>query len=68
MKKSRWVVYLFTNQEKKDILKIMEFKSIKEIEAVFDIPAQTISNCFHGLIKPRGMLKNCMIFQSIKSL
>ena len=55
-----------TSEEKKDILKIMEFKSIKEIEAVFDISAQTISNCFHGLIKPRGMLKNCSIFQSIK--
>lgn len=66
MKKSRWVVYLFTSEEKKDILKIMEFRSISEISLVFDIPAQTISNCFHGLIRPRGMLKNCMIFQSIK--
>ena len=68
MKRSRWVVYLFTSEEKKDILKIMEFRSINEISAVFDIPAQTISNCFHGLIKPRGMLKNCMIFQSVKPL
>lgn len=68
MKKSRWVVYLFDSHEKKNIIKIMEFKSVREIEAVFDIPAQTISNCFHGLIKPRGMLKNCMIFQSIKDL
>lgn len=68
MKRSRWVVYLFTSEEKKDILKIMEFRSINEISAVFDIPSQTISNCFHGLIKPRGMLKNCMIFQSVKPL
>lgn len=68
MKKSRWVVYLFDSHEKTNIIKIMEFKSVREIEAVFDIPAQTISNCFHGLIKPRGMLKNCSIFQSIKDL
>jgi len=68
MKRSRWVVYLFTSEEKKDILKIMEFRSINEISVVFDIPSQTISNCFHGLIKPRGMLKNCMIFQSVKPL
>ena len=68
MKRSRWVVYLFTSEEKKDILKVMEFRSINEISVVFDIPSQTISNCFHGLIKPRGMLKNCMIFQSVKPL
>ena len=68
MKRSRWVVYLFTREEKKYILKIMEFRSINEISVVFDIPSQTISNCFHGLIKPRGMLKNCMIFQSVKPL
>ena len=68
MKRSRWVVYLFTSEEKKDILKIMEFRSINEISVVFDIPSQTISNCFHGLIKPRGMLKNCIIFQSVKPL
>lgn len=68
MKKSRWVVYLFDSHEKRNIIKIMEFKSVREIEEVFDIPAQTISNCFHGLIKPRGMLKNCSIFQSIKDL
>ena len=68
MKKSKWIVYLFTSEEKKDIFKIMEFRSIKDMERVFDIPAQTISNCFHGLIKPRGMLKNCIIFQAVKPL
>lgn len=67
MKKSIWVVYLFTDESKTDILKIMEFRSVKEIEEVFNIPSQTISNCFHGLIKPRGMLKNCAIFQTIKN-
>ena len=68
MKKSKWIVYLFTSEDKKDIFKIMEFRSINEISVVFDIPSQTISNCFHGLIKPRGMLKNCIIFQSVKPL
>ncbi len=66
MKKSSWIIYLFEEPEKINILKIMEFRSVIEISEVFDVPAQTISNCFHGLIKPRGILKNLVIFQSYK--
>tara|TARA_R110000744_G_scaffold169809_2_gene287847 strand:- start:269 stop:478 length:210 start_codon:yes stop_codon:yes gene_type:complete len=67
MKKSSWVVYLFESEEKTNIFKIMEFRSVNDISFCFDVPAQTISNCFHGLIKPRGILKNCVIFQSINN-
>lgn len=66
MKKSSWLVYLFEEPEKKNILKIMEFRSVNDISYVLGLPSQTISNCFHGLIKPRGILKNCVIFQSFK--
>ena len=65
MKKSAWVLYLFENEEKSDLLKIMEFRTIKEIAYVIDIESQTISNTFHGLIKPRGILKKCSLYQKI---
>ena len=67
MKKSSWLVYLFEDTEKKNILKIMEFRSVNEISYVLGLPSQTISNCFHGLIKTRGILKSCVIFQSYAS-
>lgn len=65
MKKNNWILYLFENDEKKDLLKIMEFKTIKEISYVLDIESSIISNWFHGLINPRGILKNCVLQQSV---
>lgn len=65
MKTSGWVVYLFTDTNKKEIFKIMEFKTIKEVAYCLDIDAQTISNYYHKLIKPRGILKNLILYQSV---
>ena len=65
MKNSGWVVYLFSNEEKKELIKIMEFKTIKHASEVLGIPSQTISNYHHGLIRPRGILKKIMLFQSL---
>ena len=65
MKKNNWVLYLFQEEEKNEIFKIMEFKTIKEISFVLDMEPQIISNWFHGLINPRGIIKRCSLFQSI---
>mgnify|MGYP003656976003 FL=1 len=43
----------------------MEFKTIRQLSEVLNIDPQVISNWFHGLINPRGILKNCLLFQSI---
>jgi len=65
MKKNNWVLYLFENQEKRDLLKIMEFKTIKDVAFVLNVSPSIISNWFHGLINPRGILKNCVLHQSV---
>lgn len=65
MKRNNWILYLFENDEKKDLLKIMEFKTIKEISYVLNIESSVISNWFHGLINARGILKNCVLLQSV---
>ena len=65
MKKSSWLVHLYTDKEKTDLFKIMEFSTIKECSEVLNIPAQTISNFFHGLINARGILEYCILYQSI---
>ena len=66
MKNTKWILYLFTNSEKDEIFKIMEFKSIKHCAYVLSIEPQVISNYFHGLIKPRGILNNCVLYQRVK--
>ena len=65
MKGSNWVLYLYENEEKSQLFKIMEFKTIRQLAGVLSIEPQIVSNWFHGLINPRGILKNCLLFQSI---
>jgi len=65
MKKNNWVLYLFENQEHRDLLKIMQFKTIKDVAFVLNVSPSIISNWFHGLINPRGILKNCVLHQSV---
>jgi len=65
MKKSSWVLYLFEEEDKKELFKIMEFKTIKDVGFTLSMDPQIISNWFHGLINPRGILKNCELYQSI---
>lgn len=68
MKKNGWVLYLFEDEEKTQLFKIMEFKTIRELGYVMDIPSTIISNWYHMLINPRGILKRCSLFQTIPVL
>jgi len=64
MKKNKWVLYLFESKDKTDLLKIMEFRTIKEVAYVLQMSPSDVSNYFHGLIHARGILKNCVLHQS----
>jgi hypothetical protein len=66
MKNNKWVLYLFEDKEKSDLFKIMEFRTIKDLAYVLDIEQQIISNWFHGLINPRGILKCCVLYQTCR--
>tara|TARA_R100001015_G_C4632706_1_gene196614 strand:+ start:683 stop:886 length:204 start_codon:yes stop_codon:yes gene_type:complete len=65
MKKRNWVLWLFEDNQHKELLKIMEFKTIKDISFVLDIKPQTISNWYHKLINPRGILTNCVLYHTV---
>ena len=65
MKKNSWTLHLYKDIEKTDLVKVMDFNTIKDISYVLDIDSQIISNYFHGLIKPRGVLQYCVSYQSI---
>ena len=65
MNKNNWILYLFESNEKKDLVNIMEFKTIKQVSFVLGMNASVISNWYHGLIHPRGILKSCVLQQSV---
>ena len=66
MKKNYWVLHLYETKDKEgDIFKTMTFNTIKDISLVLNEKPQVISNFFHGLIKPRGILEYCILYQSI---
>ena len=68
MKKNFWYVYFFDKEitdDIKEIVKSMKFNTINEMSKVMNIKPAVLSNYFHGLIKPRGVLNYCIIYQSI---
>ena len=65
MKKNSWILHLYKDIEKTDLIKVMEFDTIKDCSYVLGIDTQIISNYFHGLIKPRGVLCYAILYQSL---
>ena len=65
MKKNSWTLHLYKDKEHTDLIKVMDFTTIKNISYVLGVDSQVISNYFHGLIKPRGVLEYCVLYQSI---
>lgn len=60
----RWFLILFTDKEKKEIFKVLECKTIKEVAYLLDLEPQVVSNYYHNLINERGNLKYCVLYQS----
>ncbi len=65
-KNIRWLVFLHIDKEKQHLFKVLDFQSIKEIGYILDMKPQIISNYYHNLIKERGLLKYCVIYQVSK--
>ena len=59
-----WYLTIFYNEEKSEVFKTFKFNTIKEISYILDMKPQVISNFYHKLIKPRGVLKYCNITQN----
>ena len=62
-KSAVWIVEIFTNDTKQCLLKEYAFATVVEIAYVLDLKPSTVSNFYHKLIKPRGILHNVNIYQ-----
>jgi hypothetical protein len=52
-----WIIELFSDKDKSDLLKVYHFNSVKDISYVLNMESTTIFNFYHKLIKPRGNLE-----------
>ena len=63
MRNIKWLLFLFEDKEKEKLYKILDFDTMKDLSYVLGVNHQVVSNYFHQLIKPRGILNNCYIYQ-----
>ena len=63
----KWLLFVFLDKERTDLFKVMDFNTIKEVSYILGETAQTISNYYHHLIKERGNLEYCYLYQVSKS-
>lgn len=59
-----WYLFVFKDKEKTELYKIMKFDKIKDLAYIVGLNHSIVSNYFHGLIKPRGLLNYCFIYQT----
>ena len=63
----KWMLFVFLNKERTELFKVMDFNTIKDVAYVLGERPQTISNYYHNLIKERGLLKYCYLYQVSKN-
>tara|TARA_R110000824_G_scaffold203240_4_gene387648 strand:- start:8480 stop:8662 length:183 start_codon:yes stop_codon:yes gene_type:complete len=52
-----WVLSIFKDKDKKELLQTLDFNTINELGEVLELKPQIISNFYHNLIKARGVLE-----------
>ena len=63
-----WVLLVFTERERKTIWKIFVFDTIKDLSYTLGLQPQLVSNYYHRLIKERGILQYCSIYQTTRTI
>ena len=61
MNSVRWLLRVFADDEHTKLLTVMWFPTVRAMASVLNEPIETVSNTFHGQIRPRGVLRYCDI-------
>ena len=61
-----WYLILFTDETKQNIFKVINCDSMVVMGYYLGVKPQLLSNFYHKLTKPRGILNLISITQSIK--
>jgi hypothetical protein len=58
-----WILELFANKDKTELLKVYELQTMRDVGYVLDMRPTTVSNFYHNLIHARGNLNFVTIYQ-----
>ena len=58
-----WILELFANKDKTELLKVYELQTMRDVGYVLDMRPTTVSNYYHSLINARGNLNYVTIYQ-----
>jgi len=60
-----WILIVYGNKEKTDIIKVMNVDSIKQIAYIIDEVPIDVSNFYHKLIKSKNLMDYIDIYKNI---
>ena len=63
-KNTSWIMILFTDLEKTEIFKVLEFNTLKEMAYVMNKEIYDVTNFYHEITKPKSIFKYVNIYQS----
>ena len=52
----RWCLVLYSNKEKSHIARTYSYSTIRQVASMLSLPASVVSNTYHKLIHPRGVM------------
>jgi len=67
MVNKKWLLFVFFDKEKTDLWKVLDLNTIKDVGYIVNQSPQVVSNYYHNLIKERGLLKYCYLYQVSKN-
>ena len=59
-----WILELFANKDKTELLKVYELQTMRDVGYVLDMRPTTVSNFYHNLIHARGNLNYVTNYQT----
>ncbi len=62
---SIWVLCIYLDKSKKDLFKVLEFNSLREIAYCLDKEIYDISNFYHKITKPKDIFNHLHLYKSL---
>ncbi len=62
---SVWLVAVYYDKDKKELFKMVEFNSLREIAYCLKVNIYDVSNFYHRISKSKGVFDYVMIYKSL---
>ena len=59
-----WNIMVFADESHTSLVRVLQMRTVKDVGTLVHLPASTVSNFYHRLIKPKGALKYIAMFKA----